>query len=158
MRSYQDMARELAFALPDEVLTELAEMLDGDRDDRLLEAVNEIVAKRHPELFASGREVVPDADVRVMFERAAAKLAARGPDRVLVGADGEAVAPTYARVQRGIEPVVVFLRKDGWMLGAPSEMLEYVAYAMWPDEWIGFRRHGEGPFRPIAEYKKAGGT
>ena len=52
MRSYSDMAHELAFALSDELLVELVTLLDGDRDDDLLAALNVIVAERHPELFA----------------------------------------------------------------------------------------------------------
>ena len=36
-----------------------------------------------------------------------------------------------------INPVIVFIRKDGWMLAA-NQRFEKVAYNMWQDEWVGF--------------------
>lgn len=59
----------------------------------------------------------------------------RGPDRVLIGADGTAVPPRRAREEYGIVPDVVFVRNDGWSLGAPIE-LRVAAYGLWEDEWI----------------------
>lgn len=59
-----------------------------------------------------------------------------GPARVVINADGEAVSSVRAREQRGVIPVIVFIRKDGWSLGAP-EHLAHVAERMWREDWIG---------------------
>ena len=59
----------------------------------------------------------------------------RGPDRVLIGADGTAVPPRRAREEYDIVPDVVFVRNDGWSLGAPIEM-RFVAHELWKEGWI----------------------
>lgn len=49
---------------------------------------------------------------------------------------------------------VVFIRADGWVLGAP-ERFEAAAYAMWSDEWHAFARRDDSPpwvVRGIEEY------
>ncbi len=63
-----------------------------------------------------------------------------GPTRVVINAEGEAVPPQRARYilqTRGRAPFdIVFVRDDGWSLGALEEFKE-VAYNMWPKEWVG---------------------
>jgi hypothetical protein len=55
------------------------------------------------------------------------------PTRVIVGADG--VACSHERAQRlGIEHDVVFVRDDGWTLGAPLKWMD-VARHMWRAHW-----------------------
>lgn len=63
------------------------------------------------------------------------RIAEDGPRRVLIDADGTAVKPNLA----GFDPTAIFIRKDGWSLGATAE-LENHARALWEDEWIGVAR------------------
>lgn len=64
------------------------------------------------------------------------KIMGGGPDRVVISSDGVAVTPARARHIHNIEFDVVFLRKDGWSLGAPRH-LKKVAEDLWIDEWVG---------------------
>ena len=72
--------------------------------------------------------------------------------RIIVNNAGEAVSGSqYARIVREAEadadndtlvpidmsPYVMFVRGDGWILGA-ARKFENVAYRMWQDEWVGF--------------------
>lgn len=74
-----------------------------------------------------------------------------GPDRVIVHDDGTAFSPRQALERYGTAPDVVFVRSDGWFLGAPRD-LEWVAYEMWEDHWIGYFRTASEKIRPISEY------
>ena len=65
-------------------------------------------------------------------------IIANGPSRVLISPD-EGVASKPARVEHGITPDVIFIRHDGWSLGAPSH-LEADARKMWEGYWIGILR------------------
>ena len=83
-------------------------------------------------------------------------LKERGPNRVMIN-DDEAVPPMRAREEYGVIPDIVFLRDDGWMLGAP-ESLEAAAHALWKDKWVGFIRRPKDPSEPtvfklISEYQ-----
>lgn len=55
-------------------------------------------------------------------------------DRVVVATDGSAVSWQQATQDYGIQPDVIFVRNDGWTLGAPN-WLRNVAYALWSDCW-----------------------
>lgn len=55
-------------------------------------------------------------------------------ERVLVSREGVAVSPKRARELYRISPHVVYVRSDGWTLGAPHE-LEETARCMWGDHW-----------------------
>jgi hypothetical protein len=63
-----------------------------------------------------------------------------GPSRVVINSEGEAVSTSRARKILkcgGAVPFdVVFVRDDGWSVGAMSEF-EDVARKMWEDCWIG---------------------
>lgn len=61
-----------------------------------------------------------------------------GPNRVVINSYGEAVAPNRAAA-KGITPDVIYVRNDGWSLGAPSQY-ESVACATWADCWVGVIR------------------
>jgi len=65
----------------------------------------------------------------------------RGPDRVMIDPH-EAVTSKRARKEYGILPDVIFIRMDGWSLGAPRH-LEHAAYRLWKDEWVYFMRSPE---------------
>ena len=73
-----------------------------------------------------------------------------GPDRVMISQD-EAVSCRRAREQYGVSPTVIFIRKDGWALGAPRQF-EWVAYCTWSEQWMGFLRRPETRMRPMSEY------
>jgi hypothetical protein len=70
---------------------------------------------------------------------ALAKIRRDGPDRVLIDAGGEGL-PLRRALERGIPPaaiVVIFVRNDGWTLGATRAGAS-TAYRLWADEWIGY--------------------
>ena len=62
------------------------------------------------------------------------ELRQRGPQRVVVTNDGQAVPPSVAIEKFNIVSDVIFVRGDGWSLGAPL-VLEQIAEALWPYEW-----------------------
>jgi hypothetical protein len=64
------------------------------------------------------------------------RIAQYGPTRVVVREDGYAVPPRRAREEYGITPDVIYLRDDGWSLGATITWAD-VAWGKWPDRWIG---------------------
>jgi len=71
--------------------------------------------------------------------------------RVVIDDRGTAMPGKKALFEFDTRPDVIFLRCDGWTLGAPKE-LERVAYEMWAEKWSHFARR---PFRrwvPIAKY------
>lgn len=63
-------------------------------------------------------------------------LKAYGPDRVVINSYGEGVPAERAVKEYNIKSEVVYIRKDGWTLGAPK-CLSDVANRLWTDEWIG---------------------
>lgn len=75
-----------------------------------------------------------------------------GPDRVLID-DYEAVNWMQAQNQYGIFPDIIFIRSDGWSLGAPTR-LEKVAYKLWNYEWIGFIRKPNTDASPMSVYNQ----
>lgn len=66
-------------------------------------------------------------------------ILASGPDRVVVAANGTAVPSFRACRDYEVYATVIFVRDDGWSLGAPAE-LEGVAEAMYRDAWVGIMR------------------
>lgn len=69
-----------------------------------------------------------------------------GPHRVLIEPD-VAVA-TY---RAGFIPDLIFIRDDGWSLGAPSHLAP-VAEAMWKDKWVGVLIRPRTAAMPYAVY------
>ncbi len=57
-----------------------------------------------------------------------------GPTRVVIDDEGEAV-PARRADAMGITPSVVFVRSDGWTLGAPDGLVER-AYRLWESRWV----------------------
>lgn len=80
-----------------------------------------------------------------------------GPNRVVISARGEATTPGRAQ-QLHIDSDVIFIRKDGWSLGAP-QALAAVAEALWADEWFWIlRRNAQRAWDHEAKpYVKGGG-
>ena len=58
-----------------------------------------------------------------------------GPARVVVEPGGYAVGYRRALADHQAVPTVIFIRDDGWTLGAPEEFIED-ARAIWEREWI----------------------
>ena len=71
--------------------------------------------------------------------------------RVVVDDRGTALPSKQTFFECGIKPDVIFLRSDGWTLGAPKE-LERVAYDQWPNDWTHFARRPFKRWIPIAKY------
>lgn len=61
------------------------------------------------------------------------RIRAVGPDRVVINRQGLAV-PAADAAFSGILPDVVFVRNDGWSLGAPDEF-EGAARRQWLNFW-----------------------
>lgn len=88
------------------------------------------------------------------LSRIVKQVAAAGPYRVIVDRRGSAMSAERARRDFGVVPTVVFIRADGWTIGAPPS-LEAIAYKLWADEWIGFIRLPILSASPIDEYTPA---
>lgn len=73
------------------------------------------------------------------------------PHRVVVTESGVGVDARRAKAEYGARVDVVFLRADGWTLGAPKH-LERVAYDMWKDRWTHFVRRPHSVWVPIDKY------
>jgi hypothetical protein len=70
-----------------------------------------------------------------------------GPTRVVINEAGEATSYRLALRDYQTNYAVVFIRDDGWTLGAPAH-LEAVAEKIWEDKWVGVirRRANAEPF------------
>ena len=79
-----------------------------------------------------------------------------GPDRVMIS-DNEAVSPDRAFKEHNIISDIIFVRHDGWSLGAPGR-LEIAAFYQWPKEWIGFLRRPVLMLTPIQRYIPINGS
>lgn len=71
-------------------------------------------------------------------------------DRVMIDQD-TAEHPRFASA-KGITPVIVFKRDDGWCLAAPAN-LEQAAYKLYEKEWVEFVRKPSLEFRSIKDYQ-----
>jgi hypothetical protein len=78
-----------------------------------------------------------DDSVEGLLER----IGRNGPTRVVVDRHAQAKPPERA-LAMGIPVDVVFVRGDGWTLGAP-EALEWVAYNTWAGDWTAVLVKGE---------------
>lgn len=106
--------------------------------------------------FLTPEEEEAIAKLRVALTKArlpqlSAEILHRGPDRVVINESGEATTSRRAREDYGILPDVIFIRNDGWSLGAPAH-LERVAYEMHQGEWVGYMRTPFVVERMISEY------
>lgn len=59
------------------------------------------------------------------------------PNRIVINEYGDAISPK----RTGIEPKVIFVRDDGWSLGAPRSLWK-VAHDLWKDHWIAVIHNG----------------
>lgn len=111
--------------------------------------------KKHycPECAAGLFEGADANQIRANLERQlvaqghAERILERGPDRVMVDWTGRAY-PARKALEKGFLPDVIFIRDDGWSLGAPLRLARH-AYDLWPDKWIGVLKHGETKPIPV---------
>ena len=73
--------------------------------------------------------------------------------RVVVNDNGLALPPADACLRYGIVARVIFQRRDGMTLGAPSE-LEDVAWSLWPAQWELFARWPKYESLPMQFYRR----
>lgn len=84
-------------------------------------------------------------NLRDMLERASnvriivnnAGEAVSGGQYARIVCEAEANAGNNTLIPIDMSPYVMFIRGDGWVLGA-ARKFENVAYRMWQDEWVGF--------------------
>lgn len=88
------------------------------------------------------------SNAQIDLQKIADEVMRRGPDRVVINVDGEARPSRIAREQYGVCPDVIFIRNDGWTLGASSH-LEATAKRLWRDQWVGIIRRPETKARPL---------
>ena len=81
-----------------------------------------------------------------------AALQKDGPRRVIVDKSGQATSPKQAQ-KMGVYYEIVFIRNDGWTLGAPVE-LESDAIALWKERWVAYWRPCDPIARPMTEYRQ----
>lgn len=72
----------------------------------------------------------------IVLVNATSRILAHGPTRVLVNEDGIAMTSKRAREVHGITPDIIFIRDDGWSLGAPKYLAD-IAEAIWENHWKG---------------------
>lgn len=72
----------------------------------------------------------------IVLTDAVSRIIAGGPNRVIVSADGSAVSSKRAREKFGVTPDIIFIRDDGWSLGAPKRFAD-IAEQIWEDKWKG---------------------
>ncbi len=58
----------------------------------------------------------------------------KGPTRVMVN-ETEAISPARAIREHDISPDIVFIRDDGWTLGAPTRLAD-AARSTWEQKWV----------------------
>jgi len=56
-------------------------------------------------------------------------------DRVIVCSRGAAFPPDRARKRYGVVPAVIYIRSDGWTLGAPLAFAN-AAWRIWRGHWV----------------------
>lgn len=62
-------------------------------------------------------------------------IAYNGPTRVVINSGGETKSSLRARKEDNIVPDVIFVRHDGWSLGAPRGLVSE-AESKWPGDWV----------------------
>ncbi len=75
----------------------------------------------------------------------------KGPTRVIVDKDGLGVSSKIAKDVCQVTSDIIFIRDDGWSLGAPKEF-EKVAFDIWKDSWTHFVRKGHTQWISIEKY------
>jgi hypothetical protein len=56
-------------------------------------------------------------------------------DRVLINGDGSAVPPGRALSEHGIQPDILFIREDWWVLGVPEYLVSSIDTLFPTNQW-----------------------
>lgn len=69
-----------------------------------------------------------------------------GPDRIVINVQLDGVAPAHTTVRAD----VIFVRKDGWTLGAPRDLAR-ATFELYRGDWVAVvqRRGSNYPMRPF---------
>lgn len=71
-----------------------------------------------------------------------------------IDADGIGWNPRRARQRNLAPPEIVFVRDDGWSVGAFGRLAEREAWQAWGERYVSFARAADGwTLRPIEEYR-----
>ena len=85
------------------------------------------------------------------IDKAIETIMNNGPNRIIVDVEGLGVPTDRAIKEYNEFPDIIFIRDDGWTLGAPARF-ERVAYEMWKDSWTHFIRRPNVTPIPISDY------
>jgi hypothetical protein len=72
-------------------------------------------------------------------------------NRVVINESGEATTLIRAAMDHGITPAIIFIKDDGWTLGAPKQFAA-AAFELWPDCWTHYAQHPDWEIKEIREY------
>lgn len=70
-----------------------------------------------------------------VIAKAEKEIRGQWPRRTLLSEDGDAASPQKAYRLQGRFPDFIFIRDDGWSLGAIEEFRD-AAHELWKDQWI----------------------
>jgi hypothetical protein len=86
---------------------------------------------------------MPAIEKETGFDKFCETVEETGPNRIVVNKEGYATNQRRARECFGIDtPDVIFIRYDGWCLGAPLKF-EDIAFKSWEGDWLGMIKNGE---------------
>lgn len=98
-----------------------------------------VFQKETPALHGSQCTAFKPMTKEQTIQSAMTRINVHGPDRIMVN-DNYAVSPKRAATEYpSIRANVIFIRNDGWSLGAPNH-LESAAKAQWAGCWIAVLR------------------
>lgn len=82
-------------------------------------------------------EVATSVAVYSLTETFCGLACARVPKavRIMVNEHYDATTPKRARIEYGVRPDILLVRRDGWVLGAPSH-LAALARSVWSGDWV----------------------
>ena len=93
---------------------------------------------------------INDSNMQVVVNKAGETIAAIGLAKRVKEAFETGDLSIIASLSSSV-PQIVFVRHDGWMLGAHVKF-EEVAYKLWKEEWVGFCKYPNDIIRDITEY------
>jgi hypothetical protein len=93
------------------------------------------------------RDIQTEEEEMSQLEQYTKQIMHDGPTRVVINKHGEATTMQRALVDHGILADIIYIRSDGWSLGAPQELAD-IAESLWKEEWIGVLRRPDMTAKP----------